>query len=377
MEYILTPEQQELQLMVREFVKKEIVPISHEYDIKGEFPAGVYKKAVDMGLQALSVPVEYGGSGLNTESYVVLNEEIAKGDAGFAVSIGANMLAATTVAIAGTEAQLKKYYDVIVKGGMAAFCLTEAEAGSDAGSIRTNAVKVGDEYVLNGTKTFITNGGLAEIYTVFAVTDKEKGKRGMSAFIVERSREGVQTGKEENKMGIRLSNTTEVIFQDVRIPKENLIGIEGEGYKLAMKTLDRTRVTGSSSAVGISQAAIDYSLEYAKQRVTFGHPIAQNQAVQFMLADMEIKTQAARLLIRNSAKLMDNGVINTKLSAVAKTFAGDTAVQVATDAIQIFGGFGYSREYPVEKLLRDAKIYQIFEGTNQIQRMIIAGTMLR
>jgi len=377
MNYLMTDEQKELQAMVREFVVKELTPVSMECDKKGEFPSAVWKKAVEMGLHILSVPEEHGGSGLNTETYVILNEEIARGDAGFAVSLGACHLATWPALLGGTKEQIHLYYDTLVTGKMMAFCLTEAEAGSDASACRTTAKKVGDEYIIDGAKCFITNGGLAELYTVFAVTDKEAGTRGISAFIVERNRPGVSIGKEEDKMGIRLSNTTEVIFQNVKIPAANLIGKEGQGYKLALMTLDRTRAIGSSSAIGIAQAAIDLSLAYAKERVTFGKPLSKNQAIQFMLADMEIQTQAARLLVRNSARLMDQGIINGRMSAAAKTFAGDNAVKVALDAIQIFGGYGYSREYPVEKLLRDAKIYQIFEGTNQIQRMIVSGHLLR
>jgi len=339
MNYLMTDEQKELQAMVREFVAKELTPVSMEYDKKGEFPSAVWKKAVEMGLHILSVPEEHGGSGLNTETYVILNEEIARGDAGFAVSLGACHLSTWPALLGGTKEQIHLYYDTLVTGKMMAFCLTEVEAGSDASACRTTAKKVGDEYIIDGAKCFITNGGLTELCTVFAITDKEAGTRGISAFIVERNRPGVSIGKEEDKMGIRLSNTTEVIFQNVKIPAANLIGKEGQGYKLALMTLDRTRAIGSSSAIGIAQAA--------------------------------------RLLVRNSARLMDQGIINRRMSAAAKTFAGDNAVKVALDAIQIFGGYGYSREYPVEKLLRDAKIYQIFEGTNQIQRMIVSGHLLR
>ncbi|MDR1132490.1 MAG: acyl-CoA dehydrogenase family protein, partial [Oscillospiraceae bacterium] len=297
MSFVMTDEQKDLQAMVRQFVEKELTPIVKEYDLKGEFPAGVYKKAVEMGLHMLGVEPKYGGSGLDMLTRVIVNEEIGRGDAGFAVAMGANHLAATAAELAGAEEQRRKYYDVIGPGGLAAFCLTEAEAGSDAGSLRTTAVRIGGEYVLNGTKCFITNGGLAGIYTVFAVTDKEKGKRGISCFMVERDRPGVSAGKEEDKMGIRLSNTTEVVLQDVKIPAANLIGQEGAGYKLAMMTLDRTRISGSVAAVGLCQAAIDLSVRYAGERQTFGTPLSGNQAIQFMLADMEIQTQAARMLI--------------------------------------------------------------------------------
>ena len=287
------------------------------------------------------------------------------------------MLGYTPLSIAGTKEQIKHFADIVVPGAVSAFCLTEAQGGSDAGNSKTTAVKVGDEYVINGVKTFITNGGIASVYTVFAMTDKEKGVKGMSAFLVERDRPGVSVGAEENKMGIRASNTTEVVFEDVHVPADHLIGKEGDGFKIAMKTLDRTRPSGSATAVGICQRAIDECVKYAKERVVFGKPIAKHQAVAFMLADMEIQTQAARQMVMHAARLMDNGIYDSVVAAAAKTFTGDTAMKVTTDAVQVLGGFGYSREYPVEKLMRDAKIYQIFEGTNQIQRVVISGNLLR
>lgn len=260
---------------------------------------------------------------------------------------------------------------------MAAFCLTEPNAGSDAGAVATTARREGGEYVLNGTKCFITNGGIADVYTVFASLDRSKGLKGLSAFLVERGRSGVSVGKEEDKMGIRSTNTTDVIFQDVRIPADRLLGKEGEGFKIAMQTLDIARPIVGAVGVGLSQAAVDLSVKYAKERVQFGKPIAANQAIQFMLADMAIQTEAARNLVYRAAYLKDAGHPSTMTAAMAKTFSSDTAVRVATDAVQIFGGYGYSREYPVEKLMRDAKILQIFEGTNQVQRMVIAGQLLR
>ncbi|MDR0880603.1 MAG: acyl-CoA dehydrogenase family protein [Clostridioides sp.] len=376
-DYLMTPEQKDLQLMVRDFVEKEVKPYSAEWDVKDEFPAETFKKAAEMGLHLLAIPDEFGGMGLDHTTTCILREELGKGDAGFAVSIGANTLGYTPLEIAGTKEQIKKFSEIVVPGELSAFCLTEAQGGSDAGNCKTTAVKDGDEYILNGTKAFITNGGIAKVYTVFAMTEKGKGVKGMSAFMVEADLPGVSVGAKEHKMGIRASNTTEVIFTDVRVPADHLIGKEGEGFKIAMKTLDRTRPDGSATAVGICQRAIDECVKYAKEREVFGRAIGKHQAVAFMIADMEIQTQAARQLVMHAANLMDHGIFDPNISSVAKTFAGDTAMRVTTDAVQILGGFGYSRDYPIEKLMRDAKIYQIFEGTNQIQRVVISGNLLR
>ena len=375
-QYLFTDEQKDLQLMVRDFVNKEVIPHAAEWDREGEFPQDTFRKACEMGLHLMGIPEEFGGMGLDQTTSCILREELGRGDAGFAVSLGANMLGYTPLSIAGTKEQIKHFADIVVPGAVSAFCLTEAQGGSDAGNSKTTAVKVGDEYVINGSKTFITNGGIAGIYTVFAMTDKDKGVKGMSAFMVERDRPGVSVGAEENKMGIRASNTTEVVFEDVRVPADHLIGKEGDGFKIAMKTLDRTRPSGSATAVGICQRAIEECVKYAKERVVFGRPIAKPQAVAFMIADMEIQTQAARQMVMYAARLMDNGIFDSVVAAAAKTFTGDTAMKVTTDAVQVLGGFGYSREYPVEKLMRDAKIYQIFEGTNQIQRVVISGNLL-
>jgi len=377
MSFIYNEEQKMLKDMVKEFGEKEIAPLMEEYDRTGEVPFELYKKARKMGLHALEMPTEYGGGGLDSVTTCTTLEELSKFDAGFAVGCAATILASLPVLLDGTEEQKKMFCDLIIPDGMAAFCLTESQAGSDAGAVKTTAVKDGDDYVINGTKCFITNGAIADVYTVIAITDKDKGIKGLSAFLVERNRDGISVGKEEDKMGIRLSNTTEVIFENVRIPSGNLLGKEGEGFKIAMKTLDHSRPSVAACAVGICQSAIDQSVKYAKERVTFGKPIASNQAIQFMLADMEIQTQAARQLVYETAELVDARKPHTKEAAIAKCFATDTAMKVATDAVQIFGGYGYSREYPIEKLMRDAKIFQIFEGTNQIQRMVISGNILR
>ncbi len=376
-QYLLTPEQCELQAMTRDFVEKEIIPQAAQWDRAGEFPRESFRKAADMGMHLLGIPEAYGGMGLDTLTCCVIREELGRGDAGFAVAIGANMLGYTPLSVAGTEKQIKQFADIVVPGELSAFCLTEAQGGSDAGHCMTTARKVGDEYVINGTKTFITNGTVAQVYTVFAATDKEKGAKGISAFLVERSRPGISVGVEENKMGIRASNTSEVVFEDVHVPADHLIGREGDGFKIAMMTLDRTRPSGASTAVGICQRALEECIRYSKERVVFGKPIAKHQAISFMIADMYIQTQTARQMVLNVARLMDNGVFDSAMGAAAKTFVGDTAMKVTTDAVQVLGGYGYSRDYPVEKLMRDAKIYQIFEGTNQIQRMVISGALLK
>ena len=304
-------------------------------------------------------------------------EEMGKVDAGFATSLCAVGLAVKPVHLAGTPEQKKMYADILTQGKFAAFCLTEPNAGSDAGACATTAVRDGDEYILNGTKCFITNGGIADVYVVFATLNRAMGLKGLTAFIVERNRAGISTGKEEDKMGIRLSNTCEVIFEDVHVPVTNRLGAEGEGFKIAMRTLDLSRPFVGAIAVGIAQRALDEATSYAKVRNTFGKPIAKLQAIQFMLADMDIQTEAARQTVIHCIQRIEAGLPYSREAAICKCLSGDVAVKAALDAIQILGGYGYSREYPVEKLLRDAKIFQIFEGTNQIQRVVIAGQLLK
>jgi len=376
---ILTEDQLALQKMVREFSRKEIAPKAAEYDRIEKFPWDNVKKMADMGLMGLPVPEAYGGAELDAVSYMIAVEEISKGCA----STGAILAVHTSAGIMpillfGTEEQKQKYIPDLASGDkVGAFALTEPDAGSDASRVRTTAVLEGDEYVLNGSKCFITNGGAAETYTVFATIDKAKGTKGITAFIVEKDTAGFSIGKKEEKMGIRASSTTELIFENCRIPKENLLGKLGEGFKIAMIVLDSARIGIGAQALGIAQAAYEEALQYAKVRVQFGKPIASLQAVSFMLADMAIEIEAARHLVYHAAMLKDSGVAYGKEAAMAKTFASDVAVKVALDAIQIMGGYGYSREYPVERLLRDAKITQIYEGTNQIQRVVIAGYILK
>lgn len=373
---LYTENQLSLKSMVADFMQKEIVPIMAEYDRKGEVPMEVVRKGMEMGFHLMEIPEAYGGIGLSFEDYCVLHEEIAAYEAGFGTTFGASDLAVKAVMNAGTEEQKQYFADFIAQGHLGAFCLTEPQAGSDAAAVRTTAVKDGDEWVLNGTKCFITNGGIADIFVVIAVTDKTQGVKGLSAFLVERSM-GVKSGKEEDKLGIRMSNTTDVIFEDVRVPAKNLLGVEGRGFITAMKVLERGRVNCAAGAVGIMRHAIELATEYAKTRVTFGKPIAAKQAIQFMLADMKIAEESARQLMLYAARLCDAGEDCQVAASAAKAYAGDSAMKVTTDALQIFGGYGYSREYPVEKLMRDAKIFQIYEGTNQIQRVVISGAMLK
>ena len=377
MGYLLNEEQKSLQDMARDFAEKSIKPQAAEYDRSGEFPEELYRQAFEMGLHCLEIPEEYGGSGLDSITAAAIYEELGKADAGFATGLCAIGLALKPVMIAGTPEQKKLFADIVVPGAFAAFCLTEADAGSDAGATKTTVLREGDEYVINGAKCFITNGAVAEVYVVFATHDKSKGLKGISAFLVERRRAGITVSKEEDKMGIRLSNTCEVVLDQVRIPAGHLLGKEDEGFKIAMKTLDMSRPVAGTIAVGVAQRALDEAVKYAKERVTFGKPIGAMQAIQFMMADMDMKIEAARQLNIHALACMEAGLPFSREAAMGKCLSGDIAVEVALDAIQILGGYGYSREYPVEKLLRDAKIFQIFEGTNQIQRMVVASQLLR
>lgn len=377
MGYILNEEQTDLVDMVKKFMNKEVEPQVAEFDTTGEFPRKLYEKAFKMGLHCLEIPKEFGGGGVDYMTAAAIYEEMGKTDAGFATGLCANSLSLKPVLIAGTPEQKTLFSNIVVPGAFGAFCLTEPGAGSDAGSVKTTAVKDGNDYIINGVKCFITNGGVADVYVVFASTDKSKGVKGLTAFIVEKSRGGISVGKEENKMGIRLSNTTEVIFDNVRVPAANLLGKEGEGFKIAMKTLDLARPFVGAVAVGIAQRAIDEAVKYSKERSQFGRPLAKFQAIQFMLADMDIETEAARQTVIHVIQMIAAQRPYTREASIAKCFAGDVAVKVALDSIQILGGYGYSRDCPVEKLLRDAKAFQIIEGTNQVQRIVVSGHLLR
>lgn len=376
MAYIISEEAKDLLEDVKEFCENEVKEQCKEYDVSGEWPKEIYDKAIEMQLHSLEVPEEYGGPGLDRVSVAALIEQMAIADAGFATTISASGLGMKPVLIAGSEELKKKACNLIVYGGFGAFCLTEPMAGSDAGAGKTTAVKDGDSYVLNGRKCFITNGAVASFYCVTAMTDKSQGTKGISMFFVEAGTPGLSTGNHENKMGIRTSNTCDVVFEDCRIPAENLIGQEGKGFKIAMQTLDQARTWMGCVATGIAQRGINEAIAYGKERIQFGKPIIKNQALQFKIADMEIKTETARQMVAHALTKMDMGLPYAKESAIAKCYASDIAMEVSSEAIQMFGGYGYSREYPVEKLLRDAKIFQIFEGTNEIQRIVIANNVI-
>lgn len=376
MEFAFTEEQEELREMVQEFVEKEIVPFAEEMDRNNASTPDLFKKAADMGLLNVIVPEEYGGPGLDSVTVAMIYEELGKGCAGIATSIAANSLASYPVLLKGTEEQKKTLCNLLNDGGLAAFALTEPGAGSDAGGVATKAVKDGDHYTLNGNKIFITNGGLAETYLIFANTRKSGGIRGLTAFVVPRNTPGFSIGKKEDKMGIRPSNTCELILQDVVVHESARVGREGEGFRIAMNTLDSARPFVAAVSVGLAQSALDIAVKYSKERRQFGQPIASFQMIQAMIADMAMKVETARLLVYKACWLRDQGMEFSKEAAMSKCYAGDVAMQVTTDAVQIMGGYGYSKEYPVEKKMRDAKIMQIYEGTNQIQRLVIANKIL-
>lgn len=379
MDYLLTEEQLMIKDLARQITEEKIMQVRAELDEKEEFPWEIVKQLAASDLFRLLVPAEYEGMGSGVFEVCLVMEELSRGCCGVSVTYAASGLGAYPIILFGSEEQKKKYLPAIASGEkLAAFGLTEANAGSDAAGIQTTAALDGDHYVLNGTKQWITNGGEAEIYSVIALTDKSKGIRGASAFIVEKGTDGFTFGKKEKKLGIRASATRELIFENCRIPKENLIGKEGMGFLIAMKTLDITRPGIGAQAVGLAQGAFEASLEYSRQRIQFGQTISSFQAIQHMLADMATQIEAARALVLSTAKMIDNGSANiSKNSAMAKLFATDMAMKVTTDAVQIFGGYGYMREYPVEKMMRDAKILQIYEGTNQIQRNIIALQLIK
>jgi acyl-CoA dehydrogenase len=374
----LSPEQAALQDMARKFSANEIRPRAEECDSAGRFPEEIYRKAFDLGLMTGFIPEALGGLGLDTLDLCIIQEELGWGCSGITTSMTANGLALTPILIAGTEDQQRAFVAPFAEAlSYASFCLTEPGAGSDAGGIATTARRDGDGYILSGRKCFITNGSYASQYTVFASTDRSRGHKGLTAFVVPRSFPGVSAGKKEDKMGQRASDTSDVLFEDVRIPAANRIGGEGEGFRIAMMTMDRARPSVAALSVGVARAAFELATAYARERVQFGAPIAANQAIQFLLADMAMDIEAARLLTYQSAWLIDRGKRSTKESSFAKAFAADLAMRVATDAVQIFGGYGYMRDYPVEKLMRDAKLLQIYEGTSQIQRVVIAREILQ
>jgi acyl-CoA dehydrogenase len=371
--FALTDEQKELRALAREFATKEIRPAAAEHDVAMKHPAELIAKAHEVGLMNVHVPVEYGGIGLNTFDGILVAEELNWGCSGIGTSLSANSLGAGPVIIAGSEQQKAQWLAPLLDEPiLCSFGLSEPEAGSDVAKLKTTAERRGDEYVLNGSKTFITNAGYAAWTVVFAKTDPAKGHRGISAFVVPMETPGVTIETHLDKMGQRATDTSAFALQDVVVPAANRIGEEGEGFKIAMQTLDFTRPGTAVGAVGVAQAAYELSVEYAKERVTFDVPIAMHQGVNFMIADMATEIEAARLLTWQAAWLLDQGERATLHSSFAKRFAADTAMKVTTDAVQVFGGYGYMKEYPVEKLMRDAKLFQIYEGTSQIQRLVIA-----
>jgi len=374
----LTDEQETMRAAVRRIAQEVVAPRAAEIDSKGEYPWDIKEAFARYDLLGLPIPQEYGGVGADRLSICLAIEEIARVCASSSLILGVQDLGCTPIVLAGTDEQKRRYLAPAASGEyLAAFALTEPGAGSDAAAMATRAVREGDYYRLNGVKCFITNAGVAHFYCVFAMTAPEQGTRGVSAFIVERDTPGFRVARLENKMGIRGSPTGELVLQDCLVPKDNLLGREGDGFRLAMMTLDRTRPGIGAQAVGIAQGALDYAIEYAKQRVQFGRPIAQFQGIQFMLADMAIQIEAARQLVYRAAVVVETGGPEmTKLSAMAKCFAADTAMRVTTDAVQILGGYGYMKEYPVERMMRDAKITQIYEGTNQIQRLVVARAII-
>jgi acyl-CoA dehydrogenase len=375
-DFTLTEQQENIREMAHDFAEKEIRPVAWEYDKEGTWPREIIDKAWGLGLMNSRFPERYGGVGASNLDGCLIGEELAWGCAAIATTLGANELAAAPVLLGGSEQIKQTYLGRLTEAPrLASFCLTEPDAGSDVSSMRTTAVRRGDKYVINGSKCFITNGGYADWYTVYAKTDRDAGHRGISAFVVPKD-DTVSVDKHEDKMGLRASNTATISFNDTEVPAANLLGEENHGFKLAMMTLDRTRPGVASLATGIARAAFEFATEYSRERVQFGVPIAMHQAIQFMIADMATKIEAARLLTWKSAVLLDQGERNTLVSSHAKRFAADSAMEVAVDAVQVYGGYGFIKEYPVEKLMRDAKIMQLYEGTSQIQRLVIAREVL-
>jgi len=372
-DFSLSEDLRAIQARARRFAQEEILPIAAEYDRKAEVPPGIVQKARAAGLLNVTIPKEYGGMSYGALQSAMIAEELGAACAGISITILVNGLALTPIMLFGNEEQKEKFLRPVAEGAkLAAFCLTEREAGSDAGSIKTTALPDGDDLVINGQKCFVTSGSLASILVVFAQTDPERGPRGVSTIVVPADTPGIRVVKVEDKMGQRASNTAELAFENVRVPQANLLGKRGRGFGIALETLDFGRSGVAALSVGLARAALEHATRYAKERQQFGAPIINNQAVAFMLADMATKIEAARLLTWQAAWSADQGIKATAKSAMAKCFASDTAMQVTTDAVQIFGGMGYMKDNPVEKLMRDAKLLQIYEGTNQIQRMVIA-----
>jgi len=372
-DFTLSEEQRQIQELAREFAQQEIVPVAAHHDKTGEFPREICRKAWELGLMNTHIPESYGGAGLGVFEGCLIAEEVAAGCTGIGTAMEANTLAEAPVIVAGDDEQKRRYLTPMVEEfKFAAYCVTEPDAGSDVAGIKTLARKVGDEYVINGAKMWITNGSVADWYFVLALTDPDKRQRGMSAFIVDRETPGIEVGKKEWNMGQHASDTRALSFTDVKVPAANRLGKEGDGFKIAMSAFDHTRPIVSAAAVGLARSAMEHSVRYAQERKAFGVPIAAHQAISFMIAEMAMNIEAARLLVWQCAATIDRSERNTRQAAMAKAFAADMAMKVALDAVQVYGGYGFNAEYPVEKLMRDAKVFQIYEGTSQIQRLIIA-----
>jgi acyl-CoA dehydrogenase len=378
MDFAFTSEQNEMRELALKFARQEIIPVAGLYDEEGRFPAEIFKKAWELGLVNTCIPAEYGGNGFTSLEGVLISEALAYGCMGMNTSFMANDLALLPIVIGGSDEQKKKFLTPFTtEFRMASFCLTEPGNGSDAAGLKTSLKDGGDHWVLNGEKMWITNAGHAHLFVVYATIDPELKHKGICAIVVDAQTPGIELGKKEDKMGHRSSDTRGVRFNNVKVPKENLLGDVGAGWKIAMSTLDHSRPLVASSAVGGAWRAMELSTQYAKERVQFGVPIAKHQAVQFMIAEMAMKLEASRLMVYKAAWLCDQGVKNTDVASAAKAFAADSCMQTTTDAVQIYGGYGYSKEYPVEKLMRDAKLIQIYEGTSQIQRIVISRELLK
>lgn len=378
MNFDYTTEQKEIKELAMKFAKNEMIPVAQEYDEHGKFPAEIMKKAWELGLLNTCIPTEYGGSGFSAVDSVMICESLAYGCMGMNTSMMANDLALLPIVIGGTDEQKKKYLKPFTEQfKIASFCLTEPGNGSDAAGIRTTFTDGGDHWVINGSKMWITNAGYADLFVVYGTIDPKLKHKGISALIVEKGTPGIEVGKKEDKMGHRASDTRGIQFNNVKVPKNQMLGNPGDGWTIAMKTLDHSRPLVASSALGGAQHALDLSISYANERQQFGVPIAKHQAIQFMIADMGMKVESARLLVTKAAWMLDQGQKNSLIASYAKAFAADSCMEITTNAVQIYGGYGYSKEYPVEKLMRDAKLIQIYEGTSQIQRLVIARELLK
>jgi acyl-CoA dehydrogenase len=378
MDFALTTEQREIRELALKFARNEMIPHAQDYDEQGKFPLDIFQKAWELGLINTCIPAEFGGAGFSAIDGAIITESLAYGCMGMNTCFMANDLALLPIVIGGSEEQKKKFLTPFTtEFKIASFCLTEPGNGSDAGGIKTQIKDGGDYWILNGEKMWITNAGYADLFVVYGTIDPNLKHKGISALVVDPKSPGVELGKKENKMGHRSSDTRGVRFSKVKVPKENMLGSPGDGWAIAMSTLDHSRPLVASSALGGAQRALDLSIQYAKERNQFGVPLAKHQAIQFMIAEMGMKVEAARLLIYKAAWMCDQGIKNTEIASYAKAFASDSCMQITTDAVQIYGGYGYSKEYPVEKLMRDAKLIQIYEGTSQIQRLVMARELLK